>query len=147
MRDEAMDDIEPFMIPTSYLRADLIPREYGNLADEVKVRSCESDPASSSNIVRTDHQRAFHAHGIKDLGVGRITEMAIIIAIIESCPALGHDSQVERVLANWRKGVEILGRCRITDHGGEGECAHAGTPSVPSYLDHWPKYDGVPAEG
>ena len=29
----------PFMIPANYLRADLIPREHGDLADKVKVRT------------------------------------------------------------------------------------------------------------
>lgn len=147
MGDEAMDDIEPFTIPANYLRADLIPREHRDLADEVKVRTGQRDPASSSHIVRTDHQRAFHTHGIKDLGVGRITEVEIIIAIIDSCPGFSHDSQAERILANLREAVEILARGRVTNCGGEGECTHAGTPCVPSDLDGWPKYNGVPAEG
>jgi len=82
MCDEAMDDIVPLVVPANYLRVNLIPRERRNLADEVKVCSRQSDPGSSSCIVRKDYQQ------IKNLVVRRITEVASGVAVIEACPGL-----------------------------------------------------------
>jgi len=51
-----------------------------NLADEVKVCS-----RSSSRIAREDYQRALHTYRIKNLVVRQITEVAIVVAVIEAC--------------------------------------------------------------
>ncbi len=59
--------------------------------------------------------------------------------LVRTCPGLGHDGQVERILADWREAIEELARSRITDRGGKGERAHAGTPCMPSHLDDRPE--------
>lgn len=55
MCDEAMYEIEPLLVPADDLRAYLIPRQNGDFPDKVEMCTGQSDPTTSSYIIRKQH--------------------------------------------------------------------------------------------
>lgn len=88
-----VDEEHPFLLPSSDTCLNLVVRSKGNLPNKLVLRTAEWHPASITENGEEEVHGCFHPGGVDALGIARVAQVHIIVAIVDASVAFkcGHN--------------------------------------------------------